>query len=235
MAAGRDRAQIAAHEAARRSELSALPNETLVARREGLKDAIANEVRVSEIHRDLGEKLDLARRRYESALDNRDAVEAMGWRERRREMPHAEERLENNREHLEAVEEMRRQAEAQSVEARREAAAIDAILAARRQLALTAARLAPADYIAKELGERPAEPEMRREWDRGVEAIERYRQEHGITDKEHAFGATEPKGHGQRAEREVAQERLRFTQRQLGLDQRHDLAQEIEAGMEIGM
>ena len=63
------------------------------------------------------------------------------------------------------------------------------VLAERRQLAITAARITPPAYITKELGERPSDPAKREAWDRGVAQIEGYRQENGITDPSQAFGS----------------------------------------------
>jgi hypothetical protein len=71
---------------------------------------------------------------------------------------------------------------------RAELEATERILAERRELAVTATRIAPPGYITKELGERPADPEKRRSWEAGVRTIEGYRQEHGVKGSEHAFG-----------------------------------------------
>jgi hypothetical protein len=78
--------------------------------------------------------------------------------------------------------------------ARRELAVADRVLAERRELAITAARIAPAAYITKELGERPSDPAKRQAWDRGVAQIERYRQEHGVRDPNKAFGREGKRG-----------------------------------------
>jgi hypothetical protein len=63
--------------------------------------------------------------------------------------------------------------------ARREFAVADQVLAERRELAITAARISPPGYIRSELGERPSDPIKQRAWDRGVAQIESYRQRNG--------------------------------------------------------
>ncbi len=52
--------------------------------------------------------------------------------------------------------------------ARQELAVADQVLAQRRQLAITAARVAPPPYISKERGERPSDPAKRKAWIAGL-------------------------------------------------------------------
>jgi hypothetical protein len=238
-AAERDRAQVAAHEAALRNELSQFDNAELLARRRELEPAVYEEGRLSEDHRYFGGQIERVRRGFKSSVAERERIEGMRRRERRELLPQAQRREESLRASLQEAERQQRELEPPRDLARREVAAIDAVLASRRQLALTAARISPPAYLIKELGERPKEPELRWDWDRGVETIEGYRQEHGIRDKEHAFGKSEPKDRIQRIEREGTQEALRRTQRRLALDRgtehSHDLGQELGGGMEIGM
>jgi hypothetical protein len=89
-------------------------------------------------------------------------------------------------------------------------ACADLVLAERRQAAITTAKLSPPDYIIRELGERPSDPEKRKSWDKGVSEIERYRQEHGIKDPEHALGRE--RGHEHDWNREQARQRLQQRQ-----------------------
>lgn len=238
-AAERDLAQIAAHEAALRHELSGLDNAELLVRRGELEPAVREESRLAQDHRYFAEQIERVRGGFESSVAERERIEGMRRRERRELLPQAQRQEESWRSSLAGAERDKRELEPPRGVATREAAAIDAVLAGRRQLALTAARISPPAYVIKELGERPMEPELRRDWDRGVERIERYRQEHGIRDKEHAFGKSEPKDRIQRIGREVAQEELRRTQRQLGLDhgteRSNDLGQERGGGMGIGI
>lgn len=81
-------------------------------------------------------------------------------------------------------------------------------------MAVIAARLAPPAYITKELGERPADPEKRQSWEVGVRTIEGYRQEHGVKDRDNAFGRDA--GRSAERAREQAQQHLRQSQRELG-------------------
>ena len=75
-----------------------------------------------------------------------------------------------------------------SEEARRERGIVRQVLAERAEPAILAARLDPPSYLVKELGERPSDPEKAKAWDKGVRAIESYRNEHGIKDKDNALG-----------------------------------------------
>jgi conjugative relaxase-like TrwC/TraI family protein len=99
--------------------------------------------------------------------------------------------------------------------ARTELAAVESLLAERRQLAITAARISPPPYIRTELGERPSDPRKGEAWDRGVSQIERYRQEHGIKDNNRPFGQ-EAKSEIERARQQSAMQRLRDAQRAVG-------------------
>ena len=102
-------------------------------------------------------------------------------------------------------------------EARAEVAAIAAVLDRRRALALAAARVSPPGYIVAELGERPEEGRGRLAWDGAVREIEGYRQRNGLRDRDTALGA-EPRERAARMQRERAQQAIRRTQRQLGIE-----------------
>ncbi len=115
-----------------------------------------------------------------------------------------------------------------------ELAVVEEVLAGRRQLAVTAARLAPPDYIRAELGERPADPAKAKSWERGLGLIEDYRQEHGITDRHNALGA-EPQDGFERAARERRENRLRQVRLQLGREHVHEHTLELEHSLGIGM
>jgi len=99
--------------------------------------------------------------------------------------------------------------------ARTELAAVESLLAERRQLAITAACISPPPYIKTELGERPSDPSKGKAWDRGVSHIERYRQEHGVKDNNRPFGKEAKQGI-ERARQQSAMQRLRETQRAMG-------------------
>jgi hypothetical protein len=114
-----------------------------------------------------------------------------------------------------------------SHDARAEVAAIEAILARRRDLALAAARVSPPDYIVAELGERPAEGKRRATWDSAVREIEGYRQRNGIRDRGTALGA-ESAERSASWERERAQRAIRRAQREL-----MQRLERVRAAMEI--
>jgi len=123
--------------------------------------------------------------------------------------------------------------------ARRELAVAEQVLAERRELALTAARIAPPPYITKELGERPTDPTKHRAWERGVAGIESFRQEHGVKDphralgRERAFGP-EPRRAAERTAHEAQLRRIRETKRVLGLGQHAARARDLGRGIGIG-
>ncbi len=209
-AAERDRAQSAAHDEALRSELRRVPSEELLAMQIRLKEAADHESRVRERHTEEQRWIDLAQRRHENAIAHREGVEAMPSRARKRKLPRALEREDRSREELEARLDRARELELAEGTASRERTLVGQVLAERRKLAITAAGIAPLPYIVKELGERPSDPIMRKAWERGVEGIERYRQQHGTKDPHRAFGRE-----AERLEQRRARLRLRETQRAL--------------------
>jgi conjugative relaxase-like TrwC/TraI family protein len=236
-AAERDRAQTAAHDEALRAELRKLPTQEIAARREALDTPARIEAREEHEYARQREAVQSRVEQYERAVANREAVEALGWRERRQKLPYAREseellhdRLDENVAKLERM-------EPPGSALRRERTIADQLLSEREEQMLTAIRLSPPSYVTKELGERPSDPAKGKAWDRGVKEIEGYRREHGVTDKRRAFGR-EPESISQRAAREAAQRRLRETQLRLGRERQ--LAQErkrvrsIERGFSIG-
>jgi conjugative relaxase-like TrwC/TraI family protein len=117
--------------------------------------------------------------------------------------------------------------------ARAELASVEKVLGQRRDMAVAAARVDPPRYITSELGERPGDPAKSKAWDRGVTQIERYRQAHGIKDKQRALGP-EPKRGAERARREQALRRLRRAQRSLGRDKQAARTQHVGRSLGIG-
>jgi hypothetical protein len=200
-AAVRDRAQTAAHDEALRTELRRLPTAEIVAGEMALDGPLAKESRLREMHAEQRRHLESAEARRDSAVRNLERVEALGRRERRRELPRAQERVESCREVLERMQSRVEGLEPLRGDAGRESAAIRQILAEHSEQMLTAARTSPSPYILKELGERPTDPTKAKAWDRGVKTIEGYRSEHGITDKSHALGREPPSRSQQRAAR----------------------------------
>ncbi len=232
-AAERDRAQLAAHEVALRSRFSGLPTEELVARRAELQPAAARESRTDEQRRDLAERIARARERLDGLEAQREAASELPRRQRRGELARIDTQEAMSREAVRNLEAEARELPAATQSAREELAIADQVLAGRRALAITAAAIAPPDYVTKELGERPSDPPKRKAWDRGLEMIEGYRQEHAITDPSRAFGA-EPKGGAERARREAQLRRLRQVQRELGREVHHERTRELGRGLGIG-
>ena len=84
-AAERDRAQTAAHEEALRSELRGLPSKELVARREALREAASSEASADARRAEQRPAVELAQKRHENAVKQREAAEGLTLRDRRRE------------------------------------------------------------------------------------------------------------------------------------------------------
>jgi conjugative relaxase-like TrwC/TraI family protein len=235
-AAERDRAQTAAHDEALRAEL-AKPTDELAARRDKLDTPARFEARHQENYARQVQAVEERRGQVEQAGADREAVEALGWRERRQKLPYATEREQLLTERLAEARAKLAQMEPAGTEVRHEREIAAQLLDARSAQALTAARIEPPAYIVKELGERPTDPTRARAWDHGVRGVERYRLEHGVRDKGSAFGR-EPQDAVARATREAAQRRLAETQRRLGLEQQLAKTRErtriIERGFSIG-
>jgi conjugative relaxase-like TrwC/TraI family protein len=231
-AAGRDRAQTAAHDEALRAELAKLPTEELAARHKELvvpaatertrEERYAGEVcRVAEAHEQL-----------ERAVTKCVAVEALGRRERRAQLPLAQTNEERwgkaFTERTMALEQM----EPPCTDIRRERELAEQLLAQRSAQAVAAARIEPPAYIVKELGERPAEPMKARVWDQGVREVESYRLEHGVTDDSSAFGPKPPEP-GERMAHKEARRSLVDHQRRLELAHRLEI-RERTIEMDLG-
>jgi conjugative relaxase-like TrwC/TraI family protein len=229
-AAERDRAQLAAHDAALRSRFSGLPTEELVARSEELRIAASSEAKVERQLRDLRERIERAERQIERYDTQRDRAQELKRRFRKDALARIDRDEAKSQERLAGLEAEARGLPVPSGSSRRELAVADRVLAERRELAITAARLSPSTYIAKELGERPADPNKRRHWDRGVADIEQYRQRYGVKDRSRAFGP-ESKRSAERARQEQARRRLMETQRVLGLGQRKAKERALRRGL----
>lgn len=143
--------------------------------------------------------LEQAERRYANAVKQREAAEALGRRERRRELPAALEREANAREELRIREQARDRHGPPGDEARHERQIARQVLAERAEPAILAARLSPPEYVLTELGERPNDPAKAKAWGRGVRSIETYRHEHGVTYTGSALGRESEGGRDRRA------------------------------------
>lgn len=93
----------------------------------------------------------------------------------------------------------------------------------RREAQIEAALIEPREYVTEALGERPKDGRERKTWERGLRAIEGYRFDHGIRDRD-ALGA-EPREGRAVSDWHGAQRQIEAAQRQLG--------REIERGQEM--
>ena len=116
--------------------------------------------------------------------------------------------------------------------ARDQIRAIEAIQGERVQMAVTAARLRPPNYIKAELGERPAGGREAKTWDRAVSGVERYRRDNRVTDPNRALGPKpERENVAAEASRRKAEQGLREARRKLG----RETAQDRSLGAGRGM
>lgn len=253
-AAERDGSQAAANDAALRGRLGKLSTEELHSRRAELSSEAGSESsnqraweeverRIDGRHEELGE----VERRLRllgpepglfSKRSERDAY--------RRERSLLAEREQRAHETLASLHGEQDALAPVEHEARAELAVIEHLISERLRERLVAVRLDPPPYIVNELGERPADPYERAAWDRGVQEIEGFRAQHGVRDREHAFGREDDRTlkpadrdgsrnaerQRQRA-REATQRRLSREQRQLGRaqEQERDLGIDLSIGM----
>jgi conjugative relaxase-like TrwC/TraI family protein len=232
-AAERDRAQLAAHEVALRSQFSGLPTEELVARRAELWAAADRETVLAERRSRLQERIERAREHIEGFGAKREAAQALPRRERREELARIDSWEARSRRETARLEVELADMPVAGDAARRELTVADQVLAQRRELAIIAARISPPVYVKNELGERPSDPTKRKAWDRGVSQIERYRQEHGVKDPNRALGREAKRG-AERARQEATWRRIREAQRALGLGQHAARARQLGRGLSIG-
>jgi conjugative relaxase-like TrwC/TraI family protein len=224
-AAERDGSQAAAHDAALRERLAQLSTEELYARRRELASEAGAEGRNERIADELGRRLDSAeelRERF-ARQPERLGEEPPLWARSDRaaygeEMAMIAERQDRAERQLAEVQAEIADAARVEFAARAELAVAEHLIEDRIAARLAALRLDTPDYLTQELGERPTDPTKRWSWDRSVAQIERYRQEHGIRDRDTTLGA-EPGDPIARVEHRQAMETLRRTQRQLRLEQ----------------
>lgn len=228
-ASERDRAQLAAHEAALRSRFSGLPTEKLVARREELRVAAGGEVKAERQLQHLQEQIEIAQHRIEGYDRERQRAQELKRRFRKDELAHIDRDEAKSLQRLAGLKAEACEFPVPSGSARRELAIADHVLAERCQLAIAAARVAPPPYITKELGERPSDPTKRKAWERGVDGIERYRQRYGVKDPNRALGRER-----EQAAQRATLRRIRETQRRLGLGQHASRARDLGRSLGIG-
>ena len=224
---GRDGAQIAAHDVDLQAEFSALPTEELLARRNTLTLEASRERSSQEYGESLRERIAETEELLADATAKREAAEALPRRQREPELTRAQGAEILAEQGLDRLHAEAQAAEPAQYEARAQLALAEQILAERQSLALTAVHISPPDYITEALGERPADPVKRQDWERGVGEIETYRQKHGITDPDKALGR-EPTDGWERSDWRAGQRRLAEHQQALGVD--HGLDQGPGAG-----
>jgi conjugative relaxase-like TrwC/TraI family protein len=232
----RPTAQVGAVDEATRGEIRREPTEELIELREFLRGEIGRAEFAQRQERMALQELERAREHLAGTEARVDALAHAPRRERRELLPiweRAEGAERKRLAELEAEFERRPPAPEIPPDTRAELAAVERELAERRSMQMTADRLSPPDYITRELGERPQQPELRARWERGVYEIERYRQEHGIRDPERALGR-EPGRGLERADHERMQNRLDELRRRLGLDRSLDRGLERSMELEIG-
>jgi conjugative relaxase-like TrwC/TraI family protein len=232
-AAERDRAQLAAHDEALRSKFSGLPTKELVARRDELGIAAGREESLEGQRRSLQGRIERAREHIEGFEAEREGAQALPRRERREELARIDSWEVRSWRETARLEAELADRPVVGDAARRELAVADQVLAQRRELAIIAARISPPVYVKAELGERPSDPVKRKAWDRGVSQIERYRQEHGVTDPNRALGREAKRG-AERAQQQATWRRIREAQRALGLGQHAARARQLGRGLSIG-
>ena len=232
-AAERDRSQLAAHDAALRSQFAGLPSEELVARRDELRLAAGREVSMESQHRTLLERIERAREHIDGFEVEREAAQTLPRRQRREELARIDSWEGRSRRETARLESELADMPVAGTAARGELAVADQVLAQRRELAIIAARISPPAYVKSELGERPTNPAKRKAWDRGVSQIERYRQKHGISDPTKALGREAKRG-AERARQQATMRRLQEAQRALGLGQHAARARQLGRGLSIG-
>lgn len=111
----------------------------------------------------------------------------------------------------------------------------DAVMVERDRAALLAAHLRPPAYVVAELGERPTNSRLASPWDKGVGDIERYRREHGVTDRERAFGPKPGREHEfEHIAHRDATRRLQDRQAQLGRGREAGRGREIGRSFGLG-
>jgi conjugative relaxase-like TrwC/TraI family protein len=234
-AAERDRAQVAAHDEALRSRLAPLSSQELHRLRDELAAEAGAEHRADAAREELTERIDLIDRQIDRYAEQAERIGALPRRERRPERDRLEAEARRAVEQAQGIEAERGQVPPPAHRARAEVAVVEHLLAERERAALIAARISPPSYVVAELGERPTRNGLKRsEWDGAVRKIERYRQRHGIEDRDTAFGA-EPKDEALRRQQRIARESIQRAQRQLGIEQQQAKVVQRSRSMGIEM
>jgi conjugative relaxase-like TrwC/TraI family protein len=214
-AAERNGAQVSAHDEALRQEFAELPADELARRLRELR-AEAGAEQQNEA-RYLG-----AEEAISHDSERLNEIRSQPGRFHPANEQSALERIEAARAEREQLPELGHQARAKM-------AVAEHLLAERERAAATASRLSPPDYITSELGGRPSDPAKAAAWDRGVREIEGYRVRSGVMDRDSALGP-KPKKRAAQSEQRLAGERLRRSQRELGLQRQRSAERSLDIG-----
>ena len=232
-AAERDGAQVAAHGEALRSRFAPLSSSELHRLRDELAAEAHSEQQVERSHEELTQQIASADRLLESSVAQTEQLPRLPRTWRERERVRIARLADDSAERANRLEAERARLGAPEHRARAEVAVIDHLIAERERAAVLAAQLSPPKYITAELGERPTEKGLKRsEWDGAVQGIERYRQRHGIEDRDTALGG-EPMDAAARREQAAARESIQHAQRQLGIEQQQ--ARVVDRSRSIGI
>jgi conjugative relaxase-like TrwC/TraI family protein len=238
-AAERDGAQAAAHDEALRDRLGRLSTGELFALRRELASEAGAEAAGERATEDLRRQLERTQGEFDRLADRREGLgeEPSFWARSERTEHRSQAELLDTRLRDVADEATRLEGELRSSPpvahaARAEQAALDHLIEERIKARVAVMRLDPPPYIVAELGERPSEPAERRAWDQGAAVIERYRQEHGIQDRDTALGRRPERGLDG-AEQDAVRRRLIQQQRLLGQAQDRVRTTQVEREMSI--
>ena len=249
-AAQRDGAQSAAHDAALRDRLGGLSTPELHAHIYELSTGVGLEKNHGMNRERLDEQIADAKVRLRQIAEAREQLgpEPKGRRKRvereawKREAEHLDRREWMSRRVVESCGAKLAAMAPSSHAARAELAVTEYLIAERLRARLAAVRLDAPDYIVRELGERPSAAAERATWDRGALMIERFRAEHGVGDREHAFGpelsrAQFVSSSGPEHRREVARQetRRRLRDQQRRLERARELVRERDLGRSMSI
>jgi hypothetical protein len=223
-AAERDGSQAAAHDEALRARLSPLSIEQLHARRAQLSSEVRAEADNQRAWETFSERKAENDARIETVDEGYAALGEPPSRFARREVRDEYGRRVADlemRERLMGKEAERLEAEQAGKspiehQARAEVAVIEHLIGGRERARLEAVRLDPPDYIRRELGKRPSDPRKQAQWDQAVRGVERYRQQHGIVDRDNALGGA-PKDRSAELAQQQARRSLQRSQEALRL------------------
>lgn len=201
-----------------------------MARSEELGIAAGREAQAQRERERLGERIERAEGRIEGYDWQRERTQELKRPFRKDELARIDRDESRSHQQLAELRTELRELPVPSGSARQELAVAERVLAERRELAITAARVAPPPYIKAELGERPSDPTKRGAWERGVSEIETYRQRNGVKDRSRAFGG-EATRDTDRACQEQARQQLLQTQRLLGFRQHREKTRALRRGL----